>query len=582
MNQMIHTIGAVDRPNRRPTAAEALAKALRRHGVELTFGQSIPSAFHLAAAQVGLRQIAYRAENAGGAMADGYARISGKVAVVTAQNGPAATLLVPPLAEALKASVPVVALVQDVARDAVDRNAFQEIDHPGLFAPVAKWVRRVERAERLGDYVDMAFAAAASGRPGPAVLLLPYDLLNDAVEESGAQRSASLGQFPLDRLVPTAEAVDKAARALAAARLPIVVAGGGVHLSGAAEALARLQEEFAIPVATTTMGKGAVAETHPLSLGVAGYVMGPRGMARHLAGLIEEADLVFFIGTRTNQNGTDSWRLFRRAPHVIHLDADPLEIGRNYEATRLVGDAKATLECLIAAMRGLGPSAGPSRRPALERRIAEARRQHAIEAQDVVDSDAAPLRPERIMRELQARLRPSDIVVADASYSTIWVANYLRALAPGQRFITPRGLAGLGWGLPLALGAQLARPDSRVICVAGDGGFAHCWAELETAVRHALPVTTIVLNNGILGLQKHAELVKFGAHTDAIDFRPVDHAAIARACGCAAFSVTSAAALGPALDAALNARGPVLIDAATAPDAYPPISFFEGAIEQHV
>ena len=184
------------------TVALRLAEAFARHGVTLTFGQSLPSAFHLAAPHVGIDQKVYRQENAGGAMADGYARISRKVGVVTAQNGPAATLLVPPLAEALKASRPVLALVQEVTRDAFDRNAFQELDHLRMFEPVAKWVRRIDRADRLDDYVDMAFTAATSGRPGPAVLLVPADLLTEAAAPASSllrPRRLSLGQVPLDR-----------------------------------------------------------------------------------------------------------------------------------------------------------------------------------------------------------------------------------------------------------------------------------------------------------------------------------------------------------------------------------------------
>ena len=161
---------------RNTNVALRVAEAFARHGVRIAFGQSLPSAFHLAAPHVGIQQTVYRQENAGGAMADGYARISGKVGVVTAQNGPAATLLVAPLAEALKASIPIVALVQEVTRQTTDKNAFQELDHVRMFDAVAKWVRRVDRADRVDDYVDMAFTAAASGRPGPAVLLVPNDL----------------------------------------------------------------------------------------------------------------------------------------------------------------------------------------------------------------------------------------------------------------------------------------------------------------------------------------------------------------------------------------------------------------------
>lgn len=186
------------------------------------------------------------------------------------------------------------------------------------------------------------------------------------------------------------------------------------------------------------------------------------------------------------------------------------------------------------------------------------------------------------MHELAQRLRPDDIVVADASYASIWIANFLRAERPGQRFLTPRGIAGLGWGLPMALGAKVAAPNARVFCLAGDGGFAHCWAELETARRMNLPVVTMILNNGILGYQKHAELSRYGEHSDAVAFASVDHAMIAQACGCLGLRVEDPARLGAALDEAIAAPGPSLIDVITDPAAYPPITDFVGSIEKYV
>src|SRR3712207_3308077 len=168
--------------------AEVLAASLKRHGVEVLFSQSLPSAAVLAAEDAGLRQYTYRTENAGGAMADGYARVTHKVGVVTAQNGPAATLLVAPLAEALKSSVPIVALVQEVERSNMDRNAFQELDHIALFGGCAKWIRRVTEVSRVEDYIDMAFAAATGGRPGPVVLLLPADVLKEPAGAPGGRR----------------------------------------------------------------------------------------------------------------------------------------------------------------------------------------------------------------------------------------------------------------------------------------------------------------------------------------------------------------------------------------------------------
>jgi acetolactate synthase-1/2/3 large subunit len=557
------------------TVALRLAEAFARHGVTLTFGQSLPSAFHLACPHVGIDQKVYRQENAGGAMADGYARISRKVGVVTAQNGPAATLLVAPLAEALKASVPVVALVQEVTRDATDRNAFQELDHIGLFAPVAKWVKRVDRADRLEDYVDMAFTAACSGRPGPAVLLVPADLLLDQALPTGP-RALSLGMVPLDRTLADPARIREAAALLAQAKRPLVIAGGGIHLSDAAAELAALQEAAHLPVGTTVMGKGGVDETHPLTLGVVGYVMGPGARTEKLRDFVQQADVVLLVGTRTNQNGTDSWKLYPRGARFIHLDADPMEIGRNYEAgVRLLGDAKLTLAALKEALLAEGLAARAAAREGFAREIAAAHAAHARTTARITTEDTAPIRPERLMAELDKQLRPSDIVVADASYSSIWIANGLTARL-GQRFLTPRGIAGLGWGLPMAIGAQIAAPESRVWCLCGDGGFGHSWAELETLRRLQLPIVTMVLNNGILGYQKHAEEVKFGEHTKAVFFAETDHAVIARGCGVEARTLRHGSEIAAALTEAAALRAPILLDVLTDPAAHPPISVFAG------
>jgi acetolactate synthase-1/2/3 large subunit len=568
-------VSALDSPGLRysGTVAHAISQALLRHGVRTVFGQSLPTLLHLANAQAGIRQLGYRTENAGGCMADGFARVSGRAAVVTAQNGPAATLLVAPLAEALKASVAVVALLQDVNRDQTDKNAFQELDHLQLFQGCAKWVRRVTDASRVEDYIDQAFTAACSGRAGPAVLMLPADLLVEPAKPS--TRKADLGAFPLDRVQADPARINEAARLLAEARAPLVVAGGGVLLSQAHDALAKLQELAALPVATSVMGKGSVAETHALSLGVIGYFMGKNSATHHLRSLVDEADVILFVGNRTNQNGTDSWTLFPKSARFVHLDVDGAEVGRNYESLRLVGDAKLTLEALAQALQPMDLSRRRAARPALEARIRTGKQAYAEESAKVRESDKTPLRPERVMHALQKRLDSTTIVVGDASYSSIWIGNCLTALAPGMRLITPRGLAGIGWGVPMAIGAKLAAPSRRVVALTGDGGFAHCWAELETLVRENIDISIIVLNNGILGYQKHAENVKFGDHTNVVHFAPVDHAAIARACGVEGLRVQSAAELDAGLARAFEKPGPVLLDVVTDADAYPPITAFE-------
>ncbi len=553
--------------------AEALVACLQRHDVEVLFSQSLPTAALLAAEDAGIRTFTYRTENAGGAMADGYARVSHKVGIVTAQNGPAATLLVAPLAEALRSSVPVIALVQEVERANADRNAFQELDHVALFGGCAKWIRRVTEASRIEDYVDMAFAAATGGRPGPVVLLLPADLLKEPAAPSSGRRE-SLGTYPLDRVAPDPARLDAAVELIANAKNPLVMAGGGVHLSGAADALAALQETAHLPVMTTVMGKGSVAESHPLSLGVGGNILGRMSPGRYLKPLIDSADVILLVGTRTAQNGTDSWTALPKGARFVHVDIDAGEVGRNYEALRLIGDAKLTLTALTEKLKGRR-----TRSQELVKTIAAAFERAAKETAPLLDSDASPVRPERLMSDIQQVLTPDTIVVGDASYSTVWVASYLKVLRTGQRFLTPRGIAGLGWGLPMALGAKVAQPGSPIICVAGDGAFGHVWSELETARRTRTPIVITVLNNGVLGYQKDAEDVKFGRHTSACHFTPVDHAAIARACGCRGVSIRSAGDYLPALREALSLNETTVLDVYTDPEAYPPITLFDEKLD---
>ena len=553
---------------------QRLARALKRHGVELIFGQSNPPGLTLAAGDLGIPQIGYRTENAGSYMADGYARVTGKVPVVTAQNGPAATLLVPGLAECLSASVPIVAIVQDVGPNARDRNAFQELDQLELFKGVSKWIRRVTSASRIEDYVDMAFAAAASGRPGPAVLLVSMELLAEReAQADNALRRTSLGYFPLDRVQADPASIEAAAELLANAKAPIVYAGGGVIGSGAQAELRALQELAALPVATSTMGKGSVDETHLLSVGVIGYFMAQRGMAKFAKPLVTEADVVLLIGNRTNQNGTDSWTLLPRGATYIHIDIDAAEIGRNYEALRLQGDAKLTLAALNAVLAKKDLSRRHAARALLKDVLATAKARHREEIAEVTQSKASPIRPERFMAELEKQLADDHIVVADASFSSIWVANYLTAKAD-RRFITPRGQAGLGWGFPMGMGAKLGQPDRAVFCVVGDGGFGHVWSELETAKRHGIKLVVAVMNNAVLGYQLHAEDAGLGRHTNVCDFEPVDHAAVAKACGVKGIRLERAEDIAGVIAEALTSDGPVLIDVMADPSAVPPVTIF--------
>ncbi|WP_197414427.1 acetolactate synthase catalytic subunit [Bacillus sp. FJAT-29937] len=560
------------------TNAMRIALSLKRNGVKYIFGQSNPPTVTLACSDIGIKQIGYRQENAGAYMAQAYAMCTNTIPVVTAQHGPAATLLVPGLAESMKASYPVVALVEEVSREQEEKNAFQEIDHIELFKGVSKWVKRIPIQERIEDFIDRAFTIAASGRPGPTVLLLPKDIIGDTQEYLINKRnSQSLGIFPLDRNIADLSKIEEAADLLREAKQPFIYAGGGIISSGAIKEIRELQEECSIPVATTTMGKGAVDEEHPLSLGPIGYYMGKRGVSRHLKSMIQEADVVLLVGNRTNQNGTDSWTLLPENAKYIQIDIDPAEVGRNYESIRLVGDAKSTLAVLKESLLKKGLKKRQENRLIIVDRINLARELHKKDMHDIVSAESGAIKVERFLHEVERRLDDDHVIVADASFSSVWNANYLKALK-NRKFIFPRGLAGLGWGLPMAMGAKIAKPNKKVFCLVGDGGFGHVWSELETCKRHGIQVVLAVINNGILGYQKLAETAMYGRATDACDFSFVDHTKIAEACGVRGIKVESIDKIGIALDEAFKSNECVLIDLIADPSNIPPIGSLDDLV----
>ena len=536
----------------------------------MLIGMCSPIAIHHYAPLFGIRQIGMRTENGGAMIADGYARVSGKVGVVGAMGGPGAALLVPGLAEAMHASTPIVALVEDCAVVDTDKNADEDLDPFKLFASCAKWIRRLNRNDRVDDYVDMAFRVATSGRPGPAVLCIPRDLEFEAAKP-GRARSANMGRIPLHRSLADPACIAEAADRLAAAKRPLVVAGGGVHLSRAHDSLARLQDDIGLPVATTSQGKGSVDERHPLSLGVAGNALGRHGPAFQHRQLIDEADVILLVGNRTNERGTASWTMVPPAADVIHIDIDPQEIGRNYEALGLVGDAKLTLEALRAALVERDLTGLRSARSALEAQIRTGRGAFARLADPLLTSNARPILPQRLMAEIDQVLTSESVVVSDASFATLWMVSYLTSLRPGMRFLSPRGLGGLGWGLPAALGAKVAAGNAPVFAICGDGGFGHMWSELETAVRLGIRVILLVLNNQMLGYQVVVEDKLFdGNHSPGADFARVDHALLARAVGCRGVRIEDPNTIGAELRRAMTLDEPTLLDVIVDPSAIPP------------
>jgi acetolactate synthase-1/2/3 large subunit len=565
-------------------AGGLLAALLAEHGVHHVFG--VPGGQTLALYdgildQPGLAHVLTRDERSAAYAADGYARVTGQVGVCDATVGPGAAKLPSGLSESLGASVPVVALVSDLpARLAPHRYrgaASQALDQAGLLAPVTKWQATVPTAEVLPALVRQAFRVAATGRPGPAVLFLPQDMLDGPVPDgvtAGLGSSARFGSFPPFRPVPEQSDLAAAAAVLRAAHRPFILAGGGVQLSGAGSELTALAERASAAVGTTLSGKGAIAEDHPLSVGVTGS-MGTTAAAAALG----EADVVLLAGCKAGSGATFSWTLPRADQAALQLDLDPAELGRAFPLrAALLGDARAGLEALLATLDadddgGQSPEPDRSRWRARLAGLTAAWRT-ARDAERA--SGQQPIAPQRVLAEIEAALGPDDVLICDASLASGWGGVYLEQRRPGRRVLCPRGQAGLGYALPAAIGVATADPGRRTVVLTGDGALGYAAGELATVAELGLPVTVVVLNNRSLGWIRWYRRITFGRGWEDDDFADVAFGDVARGFGLHAARVSEPGQLAGALLGGL-AGPPALLDVVT--DAWQtPISAHREAV----
>jgi acetolactate synthase I/II/III large subunit len=527
-----------------------LAWLLAEHGVRHVFG--VPGGQTLALydgildREPALRHVLVRDERTAAYAADAYARVTGLVGVCDATVGPGAAKLPSGLAEALGASVPVIALVSELpARLAPHRYrsaASQALDQASLLAPVTKWQALVPDAAAMPALVGQAFRMATTGRPGPVALFLPQDVLDGPADKA----------WPAERAAGTA-----AAAVLRRSARPYLLAGGGAMHSGAGLAVTALGERLSAAVGTTLTGKGVIPEDHPLSVGVAGSM----GAASATAALAE-ADVVLLIGSKASGGATANWSLPRSDQAVLQLDLDPAELGRAFPLDAgMLGDAQAGLLALSAA---LAESAEPEPdRTAWRERLAVLSASWRDKRDGERVSDRVPIAPQRVLGELERVLRPDDLLVCDASLSSGWAGAYFEQRTPGRRVLFPRGQAGLGYALPAAVGAATARPGGRTVVLAGDGAFGYAVGELATLVEHRLPVTIVVLNNRSLGWIRWYRRINFGRGWEDEDFGDVAFADVARAFGLRGQRVTEPGQLAAALRSAADGPGPALVDVVT-------------------
>ncbi|MGH7777148.1 MAG: thiamine pyrophosphate-binding protein [Candidatus Dormibacterales bacterium] len=537
------------------SGTRALAEMLRGYRTSHVFFVPtflLPALSELNALGVGT--VSAHGEKSAAYMADGYARVSRRPGICMAQTV-GATNLAAGLKDAYMAGSPVIALTGGPYAETRYRHVYQEVDDAAAFRAVTKWQASIEDVGRMPELVRQAFRAATTGAPGPVHLEVRGHMgqVLEREEELDTTAEPRFGEVPAFRPEPDAASLAEAAAALAAAARPVMVAGGGAVWSGAEREVVALAERLQMPVATSLAAKAVIPEDHPLSVGVAGHY------SRRCANqVVAEADLVFFVGSHAGSMVTDGWRVPAPGVAVVQLDIDPAELGRHYPGqVSLHGDARSAL----ARLREVAPARSNERWVS---RAQELVREWRREVRPMVTSDANPIRPERLCAELAGVLPANAALLVDTLQASIW-AGTMVGLGPGHRFARCAG--SLGWGLPAALGAKCALGETPVVGLVGDGGLYYHLAELETAARNRIDAVIVVNNNGAYAGEKPFWEAAYGAGGPEGDanwvFGDVDFAKIAAQLGCHAERVERASDLRPALERALAAGRPALVDVVT-------------------
>jgi acetolactate synthase-1/2/3 large subunit len=554
------------------TGAEYIARTLEAYG--LTHAFVVPTILTKTLIAMddltSIQRVVPHSEIAAAYMADGYARATGRIGVVGAQNVGRANLAAG-LQDPYLGSSPVLALTGGPLPSSLSRHFYQEIDALPMFRGVTKSSVHLESADRLAQVLHQAIRDATTGRPGPAHIEFEGhagEPIEGAEREFDMYLDPRFGAVTPLRMRPDATLLSDAIAAITAAKRPIIVAGGGVKLSGAGAELRAFAERLAIPVATSMNAKELIPADHPLAVGVVGLYS--RKSANRA---VAEADLVIFIGSRTSSQVTLNWTVPVVGTPVVHIDTDPAELGRHYpRTTPVLGDARTTLSELLEAMHASGVSAD---RAAWTDRTRALVAEYYDEFAAELSSDAEPMRPERLVSELSAHLPADALVVADTGHAGMWTAGMLD-LKAGQGYL--RAAGSLGWGLPAAIGAQLAAPQRPVVLFTGDGGFWYHASELETAVRWKVPLIIVVNDNSSLNQEVRPYTKGYGGelrgkHHELWHFEEIDLAALAESFGATGIRVTKPSDLGAAIARATEIGGPVVIDAVSARDALAPLGF---------
>jgi len=547
-----------------------LVKYLEARGVEHVFGlcghTNIAVLSELAKSKK-IKFINTRHEQVAAHAADGYARATGKASVLLTHLSPGLTNAATGVANASLDSIPMVVIAGDVPTHYFGKHPHQEVNlhadasQNEIYRPFVKRAWRVDSPHLFPEILEKAFILAESGRPGPVLIDVPMDIFSKTIDTSLFERvlankrqvaKPSLDEATAERMVKT----------LLEARTPLLYVGGGIMLASAMTELRAFAEHLQLPVAHTLMGKGALADDHPLILGMTGF-WGTKFINDKCKG----ADWILGLGTRFAEADCSSWEpeyTFNFPPtQLMHIDIDPSEIGRNYPvAIGAVADLKSALVALLKAARRLAPNG--VKRPELLAEMAANRAEFSTSRRENMESAAWPMNPERILADLRQALPRNSLICTDVGWNKNGLAQQYPVYEPGSIF-TPGGFATMGFGSPAALGVKLAMPDRVVVALVGDGGFGQNPAALATAFADDIAVIWVIMNNHAFGTIAGLELAHFGTTFGTVfekngESSSPDFAAIARAYGIEGVKIESAAELKPAIEKAIQMKRPVVID----------------------
>jgi acetolactate synthase-1/2/3 large subunit len=528
------------------TGAQALIKSLEMEGVEVMFG--LPGGAILPAydpiIDSPIRHILVRHEQGAGHMAEGYAHATGRPGVALVTSGPAATNIVTPLCDAYMDSVPLVAITGQVPSTAIGTDAFQECDTVGITRSVTKHNELVMNAQDIPRIVREAFHIATTGRPGPVLVDVPKDVLQNTMDWEWPETVDLPGYKPNTKGHP--KMIKEAARLISEARRPVIYAGGGILKARAAEALKALAEMTGIPVVTTLMARGSFPDSHPLCLGMPGM----HGNYTAVTSM-QQADLLIALGSRFDDRVTGKVSAFAPDAKIIHVDIDPAELGKvRRPDVPIVGDCRQVIEEMVKAVVALGGSEAQPDRSAWMTQIRQWQEQFPLHYEQTWDG-GDKLKPQFVLECLRDSTPDDCILASGVGQHQMWASQYWRFEHP-YTWVNSGGLGTMGFSVPAAIGAKVGRPDRMVWSVDGDGCFQMTAQELVTASSERIPVKVAILNNAYLGMVRQWQEMFYDERYSEVYLSPdlPDYVKWAEAMGCVAFRVESPEEVQPTIDKA--------------------------------